>query len=500
MSLKHHRYLVPLSAYIIIVVLLPLIYLAIYSLHVNLTAPFLSVLESAVKQSLLQATVSTLISLPLGLLFGIMLVIYNGRWRNVIIALMLITYVMPGLIMSIGIVTLFGYSSRFAEIIYGNVVYNAPLIAVLAFSTGSTTNMREVNSARILGAKETEIIRRFYFRNSLRGGLLGGILAFVLAFEGFSLPLIIGGPAYSTMEVMIYEFKNVIPALSQFPFSPGAFIAVLQIVTLVFPLYIYLSVRGYSRRTESSVESPLHKYNSLSLISLIVFLVFVLLPLFSVFVKYPLWVIDINAISSRLTTSLYSVIFNTLFFAFSSTFIAFLVSVFIAVYRISFRNQFLVLLPLIFSPVSLALSYYILYGQIMPMSVVIIFIFTVTLIPLNLRMITQAVETLPESELSSSRTLGDSKFSSFFKIQLPRLRWELSTIVSLMFITVMGEFSSIITVYTSSTETLTVGIYRLLMLRDLKGTYGLTELFLIAIFISSFAINYLGKSGTVEQA
>lgn len=489
-----------LSIYILAVVLVPLLYLGYYSLHTSVSTPFIEVLIKAVKQSFLQSAVSTLISVPLGLLFGIMLIIYNGRWKNAIISLLLITYVMPGLIMSIGIVSLFGYSSRFVEIIYGNIIYNSPMIAVLAFSTGSTTNVGEVNSAKILGASDLEVVRRFYLRNSLRGGLFGGILTFILCFEGFSLPLIIGGPSYSTMEVMIYEFKNIIPSFSSYPFSNAALIAILQIITLVVPLYFYLSIRGYARRAEGRISFPLKKYNSLSLLSLLLFLSFILLPFFAIFARYPFWSIDLSAIARRLTVDLSSLVYNTLFFSFASTFTALLVSILIAAYRSSLRNQFLILMPLIFSPVSLALSYFLLYQSLLPISMIIIFIFTVILIPLNLRMIIQSVETLPRSEIFSSRVLGDSGISSFFKVQLPRIRWEISTILSIMFITVMGEFSSIVMVYTSSTETLTVGIYKLLLLRDIKDTYGLTEIFLIVIFISSFVINYLGKSGSVGQA
>ncbi|MGC8562576.1 MAG: ABC transporter permease [Thermoplasmata archaeon] len=487
------------GTYAIVLVLVPLAFLLYYALHLSTSGLFYSVLTNAVEQSFIQGTLSTAISLVVGIFFGLLLVLYNGRLKNVIISLLLITYVMPGLIMALGIISIFGFSSRFWEIIYGNVIYNAPMIAVLAFSTGSTTSIREVYSAKTMGAKDSEIIRRFYLPNSLRGGLLGGILTFVLAFEGFSLPLIIGGPHFSTMEVMIYQFKSIFPTFSHFPFSTASFLGVLQLVILMIPLYAYLSIRTHSRRNDSNLPIPLKRYNGLALLGLFIFLIFVMLPLFSMFIKYPIWQINLTAIATKLQISMTALISNTLLFSFVSTFIAFMISIIVTVYRLSIRNQFIVLLPLILSPVTLALSYFLVYGELIPTTLLIILIFTVIAVPLNIRMLTQAIDTLPPSEKFSSRVLGDSSISAFFKIQLPRIKWEISTIVSLTFITVMGEFSSIVTVYTSSTETLTIGIYRLLLLRYTDGVYYLTEIFLIAIFISSFIINHLGKSGPLGQ-
>jgi thiamine transport system permease protein len=488
------------AAYVVVVVLVPLILLFFYSLHASLSPLFLKILAASVEQSFLQGSISTVLSLGIGLFFGMLLILYDGKFKSIILSLLLITYVMPGIIMGLGIISIFGYSSRLWEIIYGNVVYNSPMIAVLAYSTGTSTNLGEIYSARVLGAGDSQVLWKFYFRNSLRGGLLGGILTFILSFEGFSLPLIIGGPSYSTMEVIIYEFKNIVPTFTQFPFSNASLPGILQVLILMVPLYIYLSIRGNSRRNDSGLPLPLKRYSSFALTGLLLFLAFVLTPLFAVFLKYPIWMINLPEIVRRLQLPFSSLLGNTLIFSFVSTFVAFMLSIIITVYRPSTRNQFLILIPLIFSPVTLALSYFLVYGGHVPTAILIILIFTVILIPLNIRMLTQAVDTIPNSETGSSRTLGDSPLSSFFRIQLPRVKWEITTILSLMFITVMGEFSSIVTVYSPSTETITVGIYSLLLLRDLKDTYGLTEIFLIVIFISSYIINRMGKSGSVGQA
>ncbi|MEM0141099.1 MAG: ABC transporter permease subunit [Thermoplasmatales archaeon] len=492
--------IVTFVSYSLLVLVIPLSFLVNSALHVSISQLLLSALADATKQSFLQATVSTLIALAFGIPVGMLLTVYNGRGKRVIVSLLLVTYVMPGIVMALGIISLFGYSSRFWEIIYGNVAYNSPLIAVLSYSTGSVTNIQEVYSAQVLGASDKEIFRRFYLRNLSRGGLLGAIMTFILSFEGFSLPLIVGGPKYTTIEVLIYEFKSIFPSFVSSPFSNASFAGLVQILILLIPLYLYVIVRTETLRGSSSLQNPFLRYKLISLLLLIVYIFFIYGPLFSMFLKYPPWDINFSQIATRLQVPIYSLISNTLLFSFASTFISFIVSTFLVIYGYGRLANLFLLLPLIFSPVTLALSFFLFYGSYFPTSILVIGIFAVSVIPITFRMLGQSIATIPASERSSSMVLGDGPISSFFRVQLPRIKVEVSTILSIAFITVMGQFASIATVYTPSTETLTIGIYNLLALRDLTGTYGLTEIFLIVIFISSYVINAFGRSGIGGKA
>ncbi|MEM3934573.1 MAG: ABC transporter permease subunit, partial [Thermoplasmatales archaeon] len=324
--------------------MIPLIFLLNSALHVTISSLLVSVLTDALKQSFLQASVSTAIATAIGIPLGMVLTIYNGRGKNAIVSLFLVTYVMPGIIMALGIISIFGYSSRFWEIIYGNVAYNSPLIAVLSYSTGSTTNMQEVYSARSLGASDGEIFRGFYLRNLLRGGLLGIILTFILCFEGFSLPLIVGGPKYSTIEVLIYELKNIFPSYVSSPFSNASFVGILQILILLLPLYLYVTVRTGTLRGVPTSQNPFSKYRLLSLVVLIIYIFFIYFPFFSMFFKYPIWAVSFSQVQTKLQVPLYQLISNTVLFSFASTFISLIVSAFLVIYAYGrFANLFLLL-------------------------------------------------------------------------------------------------------------------------------------------------------------
>jgi len=485
------------APYLLIVLFIPLFFLIISAIHLSPNKYLFEVLDSALVQSTLQASVSTLFAGLLGVSVGLLLLIYNGKFKEVIISFMLITYVMPGLIMAIGIISIFNYDNRFFEIILGNIIFNSPMIAVLAYSTGASTSIQEINSAKVLGASDWQILKKFYLRNSVRGALLGSLFAFILCFEGFSLPLIIGGPHFSTVEVLIYLFKRIFVYYSSYQFSAASFIALVQFATLLIPLFLYISIKPPpSKRGTGQIYNI--KGSGIALPMLILFNIFLFIPLIFIFIKYPLNPTSLSDIEKRIDVSIFTLTLNTILFSISSTMLSFLISL-VFVSRASFFSRFTVMLPMIVSPVSLALGFYLAYGEISGSSLLLIFIFTALEIPITIRMIQQAADTIPLSEKMSSRILGDSFFSSLLKVQLPRIRSETTSVLSLIFITVIGEFSAVATVYTKSTETITIGIYQLLLLKDLNGTYTLTELFIIVIFMSSLFINYVGKSDVIGK-
>lgn len=483
--------------YLIFVLFIPLLFLFISAVHVSMSDFLIIVLRNAFLQSFLQASVSTAIAAIIGLGIGILLILYKGKLRELVISLMLITYVLPGLIMAIGIISIFHYENRFLEIILGNVIFNSPMIAVLAYATGDSTSLQEINSAKILGARDSSIIREFYLPNAARGAMLGSLFTFILCFEGFSLPLIIGGPSYSTVEVLIYMFKRVFVSYSAYQFASASFISMLQFVTLLIPLIVYILIRPPPSRRNQELNYG-SKSVDFSLPFLLIFLIFLFFPLFFIFVNYPINIHSLMNIQRRIGISVYSLTLNTVLFSIASSLLAFIISL-LFVSEVSFTSRLAVMLPMVISPVSLALGFYLAYGGLTSSSFLVIFIFTAIEIPLTIRMVQQAVETIPFSERMSSRLLGDSRFASLMKVQISRIRNETTSVFSLIFITVMGEFSAIATVYTKSSETITVGIYQLLQLKDIPGTYTLTEIFVIVIFMSSLFINYLGKSGLIGK-
>jgi hypothetical protein len=102
---------------------------------------------------------------------------------------------------------------------------------------------------------------------------------------------------------------------------------------------------------------------------------------------------------------------------------------------------------------------------------------------------------IPFSERNSPFILGDSRIGASIFYYLGRIKSSFIGIVALEFVTVMGEFSAIATVYTQNTVTLTVEIYNEFLLRKIGIAYAISELFVTVIFISTFLIYMMGISG-----
>ncbi len=473
--------------------ILPIFFLIYQSLEFKANPIILLLLYRAVYQSLVQASLSTIIAFILGSIISVLLLLYSGRFLNVVVSLLYISFVMPGLIIALAIISVIGLHYPLYEIIWGNVIFNAPMIGVMGYSYSFNTNPREVQMARILGANDREIMK-LYLRNGIKGLMLGSLISFVLCFQGFSLPLILGGPQYSTVEVLIYLMKRVYLSVGPYPFSGASFVSMIQFLLLLIPIMSYFAVFRNPSVTMPFKFNPFPKWKSLMALLALALIIFgTYYPLLNLFFKYPVYLP--GYFNSILTYTTFRAVTNTLLF---ST-ITILISIFVVILTLSLGNQMraniIFTLSLALTPVALALSYFLIYNQLLPLPVMIILIFVAISLPLLSRNFVDSLKMVPPSERFSPLILGDNPIIASIFYYFKRIRGNIISIIALEFVTVMGEFSAIATVYSGNTETLTVEIYNEFLLRRVSSAYLLAELFTIVIFISTFLIYLLGMSG-----
>jgi len=442
-------------------------------------------------QSIIQASSSTLISLAIGLILTVLLLVYNGRLINGIIAIMYISYVMPGIIIAISIISAFGLQNPLMEIILGNVIFNAPMVGILGYLYAMGTNQREIQMAKILGATDIQLIK-LYIRNGAKGLWIGAILTFILCFQGFSLPLIIGGPEYSTFEVLIYLFKRTYIMPGPFPFSNASTMAVLQFSILLLPVVSYLIISKMPSISQPTNFKAFSKVKSLVALVLITIILFILyLPLILLFSHFPFWnllsILNINFIKLALL--------NTLLFSSISVILSILLLIFVISDISGYKSDLIFITSTALTPVAIALSYFLIYQTFLPLPYVIILIFIAISLPFMARNYSDSILRIPFSERNSTFILGDSRIGATIYYYLGRIRSSFMGIVALEFVTIMGEFSAIATVYTQNTVTLTVEIYNEFLLRKINVAYAISELFVTVIFISTFLIYLIGISG-----
>jgi len=222
----------------------PLVYLALfYALPMadvlrlslargaDLAAPFVEAFTSPVQRdilgfTLLQAGLSTLLTLLIGLPGAYLLARFEFRGRSLIQALTVVPFVMPTLVVGAAFQALLGPRGwanlalmgvfRLSEppihivhtlgaILLAHVFYNTSIVLRLVGDFWSHLDPRLGAAARTLGAGRGQVLRRVTLPLLLPAIAAAALLVFLFDFTSFGVILILGGPRLTTLEVEIYN-------------------------------------------------------------------------------------------------------------------------------------------------------------------------------------------------------------------------------------------------------------------------------------------------------
>ena len=209
---------------------------------------------SLLKFTLFQATLSTLLSLLLGILLSWSLA-HQPRFccRGIVVALFGSSLVLPSLIVAFGIITVLGnhgWLNQLSELItghtFGSYVYGLSGILIahvyLNTSFASLGLLRAFESIpvekyRLSTSLDLSFWQRFRTLEwvAIRSTLPRiGITIFLLCFSSFAIVLLLGGsPAYNTLEVALYEAVRI-----DFDLPDALQIAAIQLMISIMLLLI----------------------------------------------------------------------------------------------------------------------------------------------------------------------------------------------------------------------------------------------------------------------
>lgn len=208
-----------------------------------------------------QATLSTLLTLLIGLPGAFLLARYEFPGKSLILALTGIPFVMPTLVVAaafnallgpsgwanLGLMSIFGLSAppiRFTNtliaILVAHVFYNTTIVLRTVGDFWSHLDPRLTQAAQMLGANRWRTLRHVTLPLLMPAIASATMLVFIFNFTSFGVVLVLGGPRFATMEVEIYY-----QTIGLFNLPMAATLAVIQLASTLglTILYSRLSAR-----------------------------------------------------------------------------------------------------------------------------------------------------------------------------------------------------------------------------------------------------------------
>lgn len=234
----------------------------------GLFAPFVEAFNSPITWHTLgftfwQATLSTLLTLLIGLPGAYLFAHYNFRGKSLLQALTGIPFLMPTLVVAAAFNALLGsngwvniglmhlmnlsnppiqFTDTLVAILIAHVFYNTTIVLRMVGDFWSHLDPRINQAARMLGANRWQAIQRVTLPILAPAIAAAALLVFIFDFTSFGVILLLGGPHYATLEVEIYY-----QTIGLFNLPMAAVLSIVQILcTLGFTILYTRLIRRLS--------------------------------------------------------------------------------------------------------------------------------------------------------------------------------------------------------------------------------------------------------------
>ncbi|MCI4350155.1 MAG: ABC transporter permease subunit [Thermoplasmata archaeon] len=527
--------LLPALGFIVLFALLPALALFASSVAAEGGAPgILQVLRDpvnaqAVVNSFEQGGLSAVGAVAVGYPAGVLLGRYEFVGRRTLFGVLLVPFLLPALIVVAGVGALFGGGGLISQaapitavlgrgipgIVTVNVVFNAPIVALLTATgvAGASPELEE--TVATLGGSPTQRFRDVWGPASSLGAIAGGLLTFLFSALAFAAPLLICGARCYTLEARVYTLDQTFVQ----PHAAG--VLALVMVLLVLPpaaAYVLLAQRLRARtRSARDVRRRIPWRSPLAWPALAITLAFfgiIALVLGAVVVRSVQpgrgapalgegWATLFGpAVTSALGISAGGALANTLLFAALAAGIALVLGVVGGFAYGGARTTprivpFVLFLPLVISPVvlsfSLATFWRPLLGGASTVWALIVVSQATLALPFAFQVFGVALGRLSPQRRDAARLLGASPFAAYLDIEVPLARRGLVTAALFALAIALGEFTATYFLATARFTTLPVALYRLLALRATAPANALAGLLVVLTLVVFFVIARRGE-------
>lgn len=528
------RFVLPLLAFIGLVGLLPVAVLfgtafasagpagagAVLADPLNRAATWNSVVQGG-----LSAAMAVTAGVPLGILLGR----YEWRGRAAVRSLLLVPFLLPSLVMVLGVESLFGdggvlsglwgplrwFGSGVPGIVAVNVLFNLPLVALLtAVGTESASAALE-ETVRTLGGGPARTFRDVWGPPALTGALAGGLLTFIFSALSFAPPILLCGPRCYTLEARVFALDQVLLDPTAAAILAAAMVALLMVPTAIYFLLLgrlaspsdNAGAERRPRRLTGWVRGPLLAAAALPL-ALVGLLVAAVLERGFVAAApggppgsaggY----LAGGVLTARLGISTIGAAENSLLFAVAASAIALLLGVLAGASRGTGGPAVRIYrwIPLLVSPVVLSFAIAQFWEPVLggdsEVGLLIILAQATLAIPFALAGLDVALAGVPARFRETAATLGAPLFTAYLEGELPLVRPAMVTAGLFAFALSLGEFTATNFLATPSATTLPVELYWLTEHRDMGPADALAAV-LVVVSLVAFLVVERGRSRAI---
>jgi thiamine transport system permease protein len=470
-----------------------------------LTPENLRIAYEALRFTFYQATLSTLLTILLGLPAAYLFARYEFRGKSLLRALTAVPFMLPTVVVAAGFNALLGprglipslfpfisfhFIGTFTAILIAHVFYNTTIMIRIVGNALSGLDPKLEQAARSLGADSPHVWQNITLPLLRPALLAASLLVFLFDFTSFGVILLLGGPRFSTLEVEIYLRVLKLPDLPL-----AALLSVIQLIcTLIFSIFYSrimtrTTVQTAPRSAASNLRKPKTLRERVFVITLIVLLgSFFLLPLSALplrsFFRLEADRGQRGEIQYGFTTDYYTELFvnrrgsvfyvppiqatlNSLGYAGATVLLSLLLGFPAALAlakptRIERVLDPLIMLPLGSSAVMLGLGFIISYGAWLTSPSLVPFAHTLVALPFVIRTLQPGIASIPERLRQAASSLGAPPFQVWKTIDWPILRRATLAAATFAFTLSLGEFGATLLISRPEYPTIPVAIERFL--------------------------------------
>jgi len=475
--------------------------------------------------TLVQASISTILALLIGLPGALLLARLRFRGKSLIRALIIVPFVLPPIVVVVGFIQMFGsfgiidsilmlitksttsilnLADGVVGIVLAHTFYNAPLVMLLVSASMERLNPEIEESAEILGADSVSRFRRITLPHILPSLSASAILTFLFCFMSFPIVLAFGNGVYRTLEVQIWN------AFRWSDYGEASSLVLIQILITISLAVSYIKLgrvtENQSGPTSTIRTTTLGKYKLWEKIAITAYIIVTLFliggPIISIIRAAffdpirQVYTLDGFSYLVRIgSNGGFQPLINSLFYGGLATILSIIIGIPLAyAHKSKTRglpslSSTMILLPLGISSITVA------YGLMTVIAVptglninpwpIIVIAQTIIGLPFTARSIEIGLKSIDPNILDQADSLGATRIQRLLFVEVPLLVPSILVGAVFAFAMAIGEMSATLFIALPQNYTLAVAIYDNLGVRHFVEA-GACSLILVALCVVAF--------------